>query len=1114
MTYSKYPGEIDDDVTLPITVDLVTEVKAEVVNRLRDSIIATETTLGTNPNSSYATVADRLVAIEAAGGGISGSGTDNHLVRWDGTGAVQDSGWVLNDSDEVRTPDGAAGVSTNNISIGSGSGGDSATGPGGYSGYSEMVSGAGGNSTSGTDNGGDAGSIYVWVRDAGSATGAGNIGGSGGSVAIYAGDGGDGVSNADGGYPGTVWIQGGKSGDLPGVGIGGGQIGGRIDIRGGTAGKYTILAGGPASIQGGQGSWNPIGDGGKGGNTNIIGGDGGTTPTKSDGGDVSVQGGNAGGTGTDGVINVGLVNTSAINIGATGIPTTINGELYIDDGGSGTAAFLDMVDGASAAVSAAGHVRLRSNAGALEASQNGGAWAPVGGGPWTDTGTVVYVTTTTRNVAIGASSMVGSEKLRVNGSTYLSGNINFNGATTRYIEILAPTTLNTAGSELWVRAGGASAGSQSGGRMYTIGGTGALNASGTGGAGGEWQGYAGAGGQSTSGTGGIGGATYLTGGTGGIGTVSRGDGGAVGIAGGFGGANGGTVSVDGGRAQNIAGTDGAINIGTTRASAINIGASGDGTLVTVYTSLLIDSTTASENFFDLDDGTGAAVSAAGHIRLRSNAGTFEVSENGGAWAAPGGGGGITGSGTDNNIMRWNGTDAAQDSSWALGDTGALTVAYNASARTNSVAQAPDHTANSAWYWRAGKGGNANTANAGGGGTFALYAGFGGDGTATYDAGFGGSMYIYAGNAGANNGGGGNYGGWLTMEAGDGSGTGLGGRVLFYAGNGGTDGGDAGYMDIRSGFGGAGTATNEGGGEGGYIQIQANSGGSAYSWSATGTGGAGGDLLMYAGNGGLGSIGGIGGEGGQVVLHAGAGGASGTQLNSGDAGNGGAWSGKAGNGGSAYNDGKNAGDGGWWEGFAGDGGRGNDTYTPGIGGYWKGGAGKSGQANDANAPAGGYTELFGGEGGGASNTHAAGAGGTVTVYGGVGGTGTSFVAAGAGGAATIRGGDGGVNGGFGGAVGGDAAVTGGAGTGTANDGDVYVGSTQTNAVHIAGSGVLLGFFAATAVAQPSTTGTTAGFTAGTGTSVNDDSTFTGNTGASAYTIGDIVKALKDLGLLAA
>jgi len=52
------------------------------------------------------------------------------------------------------------------------------------------------------------------------------------------------------------------------------------------------------------------------------------------------------------------------------------------------------------------------------------------------------------------------------------------------------------------------------------------------------------------------------------------------------------------------------------------------------------------------------------------------------------------------------------------------------------------------------------------------------------------------------------------------------------------------------------------------------------------------------------------------------------------------------------------------------------------------------------------------------------------------------------------------------------------------------------------------------AQQTTTGTTAGFTAGAGTAVLDDSTFTGGSGTKAYTIGDIVLALKTHGLMAA
>jgi len=60
---------------------------------------------------------------------------------------------------------------------------------------------------------------------------------------------------------------------------------------------------------------------------------------------------------------------------------------------------------------------------------------------------------------------------------------------------------------------------------------------------------------------------------------------------------------------------------------------------------------------------------------------------------------------------------------------------------------------------------------------------------------------------------------------------------------------------------------------------------------------------------------------------------------------------------------------------------------------------------------------------------------------------------------------------------------------------------------------LGFFNATPVIQQAGTGETVGFTAGGGTTVTDASTFTGNVGATAYRLSDVVKALKNLGILA-
>jgi len=60
---------------------------------------------------------------------------------------------------------------------------------------------------------------------------------------------------------------------------------------------------------------------------------------------------------------------------------------------------------------------------------------------------------------------------------------------------------------------------------------------------------------------------------------------------------------------------------------------------------------------------------------------------------------------------------------------------------------------------------------------------------------------------------------------------------------------------------------------------------------------------------------------------------------------------------------------------------------------------------------------------------------------------------------------------------------------------------------------LGLYGVAPVVQHSTTGEATGFTVGGGTPVTHTSTFTGNTGTKAYTIGDVVKALKQVGLMA-
>lgn len=136
-------------------------------------------------------------------------------------------------------------------------------------------------------------------------------------------------------------------------------------------------------------------------------------------------------------------------------------------------------------------------------------------------------------------------------------------------------------------------------------------------------------------------------------------------------------------------------------------------------------------------------------------------------------------------------------------------------------------------------------------------------------------------------------------------------------------------------------------------------------------------------------------------------------------------------------------------------------------------------------------------------------------GGVGGVSSATQVAGAGGNVAITGGSAGADlAGGGGNNGGHLLLDGGAATSLGQDGNVKIGTTaETFAIDLGRAACRLGAFGATPVAQPSTTGQTAGFTAGAGTAVLSDSTFTGGAGTKAYTIGDVVKHLKALGLLA-
>lgn len=80
--------------------------------------------------------------------------------------------------------------------------------------------------------------------------------------------------------------------------------------------------------------------------------------------------------------------------------------------------------------------------------------------------------------------------------------------------------------------------------------------------------------------------------------------------------------------------------------------------------------------------------------------------------------------------------------------------------------------------------------------------------------------------------------------------------------------------------------------------------------------------------------------------------------------------------------------------------------------------------------------------------------------------------------------------------------------------LYGGSQRAMLATTVTGAARIGFYSTTPAIQPATTGTATGFTAGSGTAVKDDSTFTGGSGSTAYRISDIVLALKQLGLMAA
>ena len=88
-----------------------------------------------------------------------------------------------------------------------------------------------------------------------------------------------------------------------------------------------------------------------------------------------------------------------------------------------------------------------------------------------------------------------------------------------------------------------------------------------------------------------------------------------------------------------------------------------------------------------------------------------------------------------------------------------------------------------------------------------------------------------------------------------------------------------------------------------------------------------------------------------------------------------------------------------------------------------------------------------------------------------------------------------------------------GDGNAND-TIQIGVNGQTVAVAGGTGAKYGIFGATPVVQQIPTGSTTTSAAGSATAVYVNTTFTGGSGSTAYTVGDLVAILKAHGLLKA
>lgn len=220
------------------------------------------------------------------------------------------------------------------VALFAGAGG--ATGPGGAINIDAGVAlgptapGGSVNINAGDNTGADGGSGGSWNATAGDgASKVGAFGGQGGAFNFTGGTGGDNLLAAAGsGGASTTYGGNGGNTDTGTAGSGGDWSG-----HGGAGGNSSDTAnggvGGAAIVAGGVGGSSVNGTDGVGGLALLAGGGGGGS--NGNGGNTVVRAGGAAGAGTHGVVQIGLTNTSAITIGASGVTTTVAGLLTLGD---------------------------------------------------------------------------------------------------------------------------------------------------------------------------------------------------------------------------------------------------------------------------------------------------------------------------------------------------------------------------------------------------------------------------------------------------------------------------------------------------------------------------------------------------------------------------------------------------------------------------------------------------------------------------------------------------------------------------------------------------------------------------------------------------------------